>query len=425
MRTGDLFLPWSNPLNRKISKFVVISIYYVFSILATLDQNNTACLDIHNNVTDCRSVYGTTFTPEDATIYQTCYKYASTEGPQSGFCWVLDPGCPYAFKWLPRYLEFVRDEITNVSYNHKVSDWVADHDISYGLPIWHSLYHVRFTGPVGYSGLEVLLTDANNDSNCYGLGGMSYNMQPTGAPSRTPTVTPTHKPTHKPTPLPTSKPTSTPSLQPLNVPTTPAPSFQPTVDPTLSPATACDCIDFCAANPGVNTTHDNSWGHWSDGLPDDCVCICPPAPTGQPSNTPTLCDHAYAPQPMSEGNGTAPAPFGGGNAPVPTSTNQPPVTVGAGPSAPSSGVSSQLNTDSVSSSNNALQDPTTSGIIIFFIIAGALAIIAAAYFAYRAVRGNDPKLARMRAAGRMSQDGQVVPSHGDAIDLSSEDAFYA
>lgn len=431
---------------------------------------NTRCLASNDSIIDCSAQYSTPFVPGAG--YQECYKLVpGVEGPVSSYCWVLDPGCPNAFKWFPRYLRFERAEIAEVSSTSNLTGFVTDATISLDQALNHSLYHVHFTGPSDYSGLDVLLTQTDNATNVYALGGMSLVVKPTTGPTPAPifhpTPTPTtSKPTAKPSVLPSFKPTASPSSSPSPEPTTlapvnpdtQAPSYRPrTAKPTGAPtqvpvqtgapqSSGCDCVEFCALNPGVNTTNDNAWGTmWGDGFDPStgCFCACTFAPTGQPSFGPfhwSPAARAPAPAPSSKPN----APTSGAStptivsvsSPVATPTDSPSPQTGAsasptgapalalGPSAPTGGFSSQsgVNADSVSSSNNALSDPTTSGIIIFVIVAGALALVAAAYFVYRSVRGVDPKLARMRAAGRMSQDGQVVPSHGDAIDLSAPDS---
>jgi hypothetical protein len=77
---------------------------------------------------------------------------------------------------------------------------------------------------------------------------------------------------------------------------------------------------------------------------------------------------------------------------------------------------SSVNTNSKAS---PLDDPATGGLIIFFIVLAALIAAGAAVYAYRAFRAANPKMSEMRASGRMGNDGQILPSHGDAIDISA------
>ena len=430
-------------------------------VLSTLNQSNTRCLDSNGYIVECAFLSSTEVQPG----YQVCTKLVpGTFGPQSSYCWVLDPGCANAFQWFPRYLEFERFEIADVSSVAMLTGFVTDGTISPDQALNHSLYHVHFTGPSDYSGLDVLLTQTDNSSNVYALGGMSFVVPSTKTPSSPPSYRPTAKPSAMPTSKPTAKPsiipTFSPSFEPTSaapaIPDTRTPSIVPTGAPTWAPiktgapqTSGCDCVSFCALNPGVNTTNDNSWGTmWGSGFDPStgCFCACTVAPTGQPSFGPYhWSPAARAPAPVKSPTPKIPssgiasptigssAPTSGGTSPVaspasaPTSPVASPASAPApveGPSAPIGGFTSQngVSTSSVSSSSNALSDPTTGGIIIFFIVAGTLALIAAAYFVYRSVRGVDPKLARMRAAGRMSQDGEVVPSHGDAIDLSAPDS---
>ena len=98
----------------------------------------------------------------------------------------LDEGCPDAFAWFPLPLVSSVVQSSNVMATSK---FLADFDANaVQTAIDHKFFHVAFTGPVGYNGMDVLMEDTDVSGNAYALGGESNTIipappSPSAAPS--------------------------------------------------------------------------------------------------------------------------------------------------------------------------------------------------------------------------------------------------